>query len=48
MKVDKFFQNFELLTDAPNAIDKLREIILQLAVRGKLVAHTDLYCHSIW
>ncbi|MBD2194175.1 MULTISPECIES: restriction endonuclease subunit S [Calothrix] len=37
MKVDTFFQNFELLTDAPNAVIKLREIILQLAVRGKLV-----------
>ncbi|BAZ00152.1 restriction modification system DNA specificity domain protein [Tolypothrix tenuis PCC 7101] len=36
MKVDTFFQNFELLTDAPNAIDKLRKIILQLAVMGKL------------
>ncbi|QOV23182.1 restriction endonuclease subunit S [Anabaenopsis elenkinii] len=37
MKVDTFFQNFELLTDAPNATAKLRELILQLAVMGKLV-----------
>lgn len=37
MKVDTFFQNFELLTDAPNALTKLREIIVELAVRGKLV-----------
>jgi type I restriction enzyme, S subunit len=37
MKVDTFFQNFELLTDAPNAVAKLREIILQLSVKGKLV-----------
>ncbi len=37
MKVDKFFENFELLTDAPNAVPKLREIILKLAVQGKLV-----------
>ncbi|BAB75322.1 restriction endonuclease subunit S [Anabaena sp. FACHB-709] len=37
MKVDTFFQNFELLTDAPNAVVKLRDLILQLAVRGKLV-----------
>lgn len=37
MKIETFFQNFELLTDAPNAVTKLREIVLQLAVRGKLV-----------
>jgi type I restriction enzyme S subunit len=37
MKIDTFFENFELLTDAPNATAKLREIILQLAVMGKLV-----------
>jgi type I restriction enzyme S subunit len=37
MKVETFFQNFELLTDATNAVTKLREVILQLAVKGKLV-----------
>lgn len=37
MQVDKLFENFELLTDAPNAVAKLREIVLQMAVRGKLV-----------
>jgi len=31
------FKNFELLADAPNCIQKLRELILQLAVQGKLV-----------
>lgn len=37
MKLESFFENFELLTDAPNAGEKLREIILQLAPQGKLV-----------
>jgi len=37
MKMETFFETFELLTDAPNAVAKLREIILQLAVRGMLV-----------
>jgi type I restriction enzyme, S subunit len=38
MKVDTFFKNFELLTDAPNAVVKLREIVLQLAVEGRLLS----------
>ncbi len=37
MNLESFSENFELLTDAPNAVVKLRKIILQLAVRGKLV-----------
>jgi type I restriction enzyme, S subunit len=37
MKPDVFFKNFELLADAPNGVQKLRELILQLAVMGKLV-----------
>ena len=32
-----FFENFGLLADAPNGVKKLREMILQLAVMGKLV-----------
>jgi len=36
MKLETFFEHFDLLTDAPNAAAKLREIILQLAVQGKL------------
>jgi type I restriction enzyme S subunit len=39
MKLETFFENFDLLTDAPNAATKLRELVLQLAVRGKLVEH---------
>ena len=38
MNPDVFFKNFELLADAPNGVQKLREMILQLAVMGKLVA----------
>ncbi|NEP18110.1 MAG: restriction endonuclease subunit S [Leptolyngbya sp. SIO4C1] len=37
MKLETFFEHFDLLTDAPNAAAKLRELVLQLAVRGKLV-----------
>jgi type I restriction enzyme S subunit len=37
MNQDAFFKNFELLADAPNGVQKLRELILQLAVMGKLV-----------
>ncbi len=38
MTVETFFANFGHLADAPNGVQKLRELILQLAVQGKLVA----------
>lgn len=41
MNVETFFENFELLTDAPNSVVKLREIVLQLSVRGKLVSQNS-------
>lgn len=37
MTVETFFANFGHLADAPNGMQKLRELILQLAVQGKLV-----------
>ena len=37
MKLEMFFEKFELFADAPNAIKKMRELVLELAVQGKLV-----------
>ena len=37
MTVETFFTNFGHLADVPNGVQKLRELILQLAVQGKLV-----------
>jgi len=37
VKPDIFFDHFELLAEAPNGVQKLRELILQIAVQGKLV-----------
>lgn len=37
MNPQTFFDHFERLTDAPNAVTRLRELVLQLAVQGKLV-----------
>jgi len=37
MNQETFFENFEVLAEAPNGVQKLRELILQLAVQGKLV-----------
>ena len=37
MNAETFFKHFETLAEAPNGVAKLREMILQLAVQGKLV-----------
>jgi type I restriction enzyme S subunit len=36
MKLETFFQKFDELADAPDAIPAMRELMLQLAVRGNL------------
>ena len=38
MKLQTFFDKFELFADAPDAVRKMRELVLELAVQGKLVA----------
>lgn len=37
MKLDTFFQKFEHFADAPDGVGKMREMVLQLAMQGKLV-----------
>lgn len=38
MNLDTFFEKFDLFADAPNAVAKMRELILDLAIKGQLVA----------
>ena len=35
MSPEAFLENFEYLADAPNGIQKLRDLILQLAMQGR-------------
>lgn len=37
MKLETFFEKFEQFAEAPNAVAKMRELVLTLAVQGKLV-----------
>lgn len=41
MTLETFFEKFDLFADAPDAVAKMRELVLQLAVTGKLVAQDD-------
>lgn len=43
MKLETFFAKFEQFADAPGAVGRMRELILALAVRGRLVdtVHND-------
>ncbi len=36
MKLETFFQKFDLFADAPDAVARMREVVLELAVRGQL------------
>lgn len=38
MTVDTFFEKFEVFADAPDAVEKMRELVLHFAITGKLVA----------
>jgi type I restriction enzyme S subunit len=37
MTLDTFFEKFDLFADAPDAVGKMRELVFQLAVQGRLV-----------
>ena len=37
MTLETFFEKFDLFADAPDAVAKMRELVLNLAVQGKLV-----------
>jgi type I restriction enzyme, S subunit len=37
MKIETFFEKFDILIESPNPVPKLREMVLHLAVKGKLV-----------
>ena len=41
MSLKTFFDSFALLSDTPNGLAKLRELILQLAIEGKLSTHNS-------
>jgi type I restriction enzyme S subunit len=40
MKLETFFEKFDQFADAPDAVAKMRELVLQLAVQGRLVSQS--------
>ncbi len=41
MKLETFFEKFDLFADAPDAVAKMRELIVESAIRGNLVPQSD-------
>jgi len=41
MTLETFFKKYDTFADAPNALAKMRGLVLQLAVQGKLVVRKD-------
>jgi len=41
MKLETFFEKFDLFADAPDAVEKMRELILDLAIGGRLLRTSD-------
>lgn len=43
MKLETFFEKFDLFAEAPGAVERIRKLVLQLAVQGKLAPrdHND-------
>jgi type I restriction enzyme S subunit len=42
MKLETFFEKFDQFADAPDAVAKMRELVLELAVRGRLLSSGNL------
>lgn len=41
MKLETFFDKFDVIADAPNAVAKIRNLILDLAIHGRLLTQGD-------
>lgn len=49
MTLETFFEKFELFADAPDAVARMREVVLEMAVRGKLSeGRADDAGHPAW
>src|SRR5690348_6128195 len=42
MKLETFFEKFELFADAPDAVAKMRELVLRLALDGRLIGSDSI------